>query len=274
MLLIRHAQSEWNQFFGRTRVDPGLPDPPLTTEGVRQAEVAALFTPDQSYDERLTFARQWLAQEFVALDYRIGLEGLGFLAFALIPGAYLVWKGGRVALILGACGMLAAYLYTGRPFHLKYRALGDPLIFLSFGVLPTLGAAYMQIGRFPAEAFITSIPAGLLIVAILHGNNVRDMATDGASGIRTIAHLLGLRGSRIYYTLLIAVPTLMICALVAAGRLSPWCLGVLAAAPSGLRLVSSGFAPGRIEKIDVMTAQYMGLFSALFLVGLSVGGWR
>lgn len=41
MLLIRHAQSEWNLFFGRTRVDPGLPDPPLTAEGVRQAEVAA-----------------------------------------------------------------------------------------------------------------------------------------------------------------------------------------------------------------------------------------
>ncbi len=41
MLLIRHAQSEWNLLFGRTRVDPGLPDPPLTAEGIRQAEVAA-----------------------------------------------------------------------------------------------------------------------------------------------------------------------------------------------------------------------------------------
>lgn len=41
MLLIRHAQSEWNEVFGRTRVDPGLPDPPLTADGVRQAEIAA-----------------------------------------------------------------------------------------------------------------------------------------------------------------------------------------------------------------------------------------
>ncbi|HMR32618.1 MAG TPA: histidine phosphatase family protein [Geminicoccaceae bacterium] len=37
MLLVRHAQSEWNLHFGRSRVDPGIPDPDLTAEGVRQA---------------------------------------------------------------------------------------------------------------------------------------------------------------------------------------------------------------------------------------------
>jgi broad specificity phosphatase PhoE len=38
VLLIRHAQSEWNLHFGRSRIDPGIPDPSLTAEGVRQAE--------------------------------------------------------------------------------------------------------------------------------------------------------------------------------------------------------------------------------------------
>jgi broad specificity phosphatase PhoE len=38
MLLVRHAQSEWNLHFGRSRIDPGIPDPALTVEGVRQAE--------------------------------------------------------------------------------------------------------------------------------------------------------------------------------------------------------------------------------------------
>jgi broad specificity phosphatase PhoE len=41
MLLIRHAQSEWNEHFSRLRIDPGIPDPALTGEGVRQAEAAA-----------------------------------------------------------------------------------------------------------------------------------------------------------------------------------------------------------------------------------------
>lgn len=37
MLLLRHAQSEWNVHFGASRVDPGIFDPPLTKEGEAQA---------------------------------------------------------------------------------------------------------------------------------------------------------------------------------------------------------------------------------------------
>ena len=37
MMLIRHAQSEWNHHFSRTKVDPGIPDPALTDLGRRQA---------------------------------------------------------------------------------------------------------------------------------------------------------------------------------------------------------------------------------------------
>jgi broad specificity phosphatase PhoE len=42
MLLVRHAQSEWNLHFSRSRIDPGIPDPDLTAEGLRQAEQVAL----------------------------------------------------------------------------------------------------------------------------------------------------------------------------------------------------------------------------------------
>jgi broad specificity phosphatase PhoE len=37
MILVRHAESEWNRHFSRTRIDPGIPDPPLTRAGRRQA---------------------------------------------------------------------------------------------------------------------------------------------------------------------------------------------------------------------------------------------
>ena len=30
MILVRHAESEWNRHFSRTRIDPGIPDPALT----------------------------------------------------------------------------------------------------------------------------------------------------------------------------------------------------------------------------------------------------
>ena len=41
MILVRHGQSEFNVVFSVTRVDPGIRDPRLTSEGRRQAEAAA-----------------------------------------------------------------------------------------------------------------------------------------------------------------------------------------------------------------------------------------
>jgi broad specificity phosphatase PhoE len=41
MILVRHGESEWNVLFSRTRIDPDIPDPPLTAEGRRQAALAA-----------------------------------------------------------------------------------------------------------------------------------------------------------------------------------------------------------------------------------------
>ena len=41
MILLRHGQSTFNAVFSVTRIDPGIPDPPLTEEGRRQAEAAA-----------------------------------------------------------------------------------------------------------------------------------------------------------------------------------------------------------------------------------------
>ncbi len=38
MILIRHAQSEWNRHFAETRIDPGIPDPVLTDLGRQQAK--------------------------------------------------------------------------------------------------------------------------------------------------------------------------------------------------------------------------------------------
>lgn len=41
MILIRHGQSEFNALFSKTRIDPGIEDPRLTDEGMRQAQTAA-----------------------------------------------------------------------------------------------------------------------------------------------------------------------------------------------------------------------------------------
>ena len=71
MILVRHAESEWNRHFSRTRIDPGIPDPPLTRTGRRQAAQLA---------EQLAGSE---IRRLVASPYRRALETATIVAEAL-----------------------------------------------------------------------------------------------------------------------------------------------------------------------------------------------
>lgn len=70
-LLIRHAESIWNEHFGATRIDVGLPDPPLTARGLEQARLAA----GRLRGERLT--------RLITSPYRRTLQTTAILAAEL-----------------------------------------------------------------------------------------------------------------------------------------------------------------------------------------------
>jgi len=86
---------------------------------------------------------------------------------------------------------------------LKKEALGDVAVFIDFGLLGSFGGWVVQTGQFSWLPVIWAIPQGLLIVAILHANNWRDILTDREKKISTVANNLGGRGSRRYYGLLL-----------------------------------------------------------------------
>ncbi len=74
-LIIKALLEDEGGRSGRLRLDD------LVSRVLRHAEEATLFTLEQGYDERQRTVRTWLMQELIALDYRIGLEGLGLLVF-------------------------------------------------------------------------------------------------------------------------------------------------------------------------------------------------
>ena len=71
MLLVRHAESAWNELFGRSRIDPGLPDPDLTARGMRQAEAA------------VELLRQESVRRLITSPYRRALQTATIVAGAL-----------------------------------------------------------------------------------------------------------------------------------------------------------------------------------------------
>ena len=68
MILVRHGQSEWNAVYNRTRIDPNIPDPPLTAEGRRQAAVAAEVLASSGIERLLVspYARTLETAEIIA----------------------------------------------------------------------------------------------------------------------------------------------------------------------------------------------------------------
>lgn len=181
----------------------------------------------------------------------IFVAGLAGLALALATTLWLV--------PIGAAAMIALWLYSGGPRPYATLGLGEISVFLFFGLMATAGSAYVQIERVTAWAWWASVPMGLLAVAILVANNLRDIPTDEASGKRTLAVRLGDRRTRLLYRGVVVAAFVSIAVGVSVGiaservGLTQWGLLGLAAWPLAIRPMEAvGKATGR-DLIPVLT---------------------
>jgi 1,4-dihydroxy-2-naphthoate polyprenyltransferase len=173
-------------------------------------------------------------------------------------------------LLVGAACVAAGWLYTGGPKPYGYYGLGEVFVFVFFGLVATVGTAYVQLDRITGLAVLAAVPVGLLAVSMLVVNNLRDIPGDTASGKRTMAVRIGAPGTRIVYLVCLLAP-LALAVAVAVSR--PWALlGVVAvvlAAPPA-RAVAGG-ASGR-DLIAVLggTGRYQLAFGALLALGIAL----
>lgn len=200
------------------------------------------------------------------------VEAVVCLLLALSVAVYLVWRCGPGLLWFGAAALFAVYAYTGAPLHLKYRALGEPLVFVIFGPLLMTGAAYAQTGRVEPAALLFSVPVGFATTAILVGNNIRDYQEDRDAGTTTLAHAIGIRAVTVLYVLLVV---LCVCGVAVLGMVlrGPY---LLMAAPVLLVIMRgplSAVAHGeRLPDIDAQTARFESLVLLFLLVVLTLHG--
>ena len=196
-----------------------------------------------------------------------------FCLVLLAPVAvYLLWRCGWGLLGFGAGALVGLYAYTGPPLELKYRALGEALIFLVFGPLLVVGSAYAQTGEWSWHAALLSVPIGLATTAVLVGNNVRDLEEDGDAGVVTLAHRVGHRAARAMYVVLVVGSVVGVGAIGVAG-LGPPTLG---AAPLLLVMLWTPLRAiarhERLPDIDARTAQFEALLLVFAAAVLIAGG--
>ena len=111
------------------------------------------------------------------------VAGVAGLALAAVAGWWLV--------AVGVACVAAAWFYTGGPRPYGYAGLGEVSVFAFFGVVATVGTAYVQTERVTGLELLTALPVGLLAVSLLVVNNLRDIPGDTAAGKRTLAVRLG-----------------------------------------------------------------------------------
>lgn len=165
------------------------------------------------------------------------------LAAVAVGGVLSVIRGAGVV-VFGLAGAGLGLAYSIPPVKLHSRGLGEVVVALAFGVLPLVGAAWLQSGVIDPMAVILSIPVCLWVVAILLINEVPDIGADATTGKRTLAVRLGRRGSQYLYVGLHAGALLGITLLVARDSLG-WPVMVLPgflffAALKGAHAIGSG----------------------------------
>jgi 1,4-dihydroxy-2-naphthoate octaprenyltransferase len=224
-------------------------------------------------DRKETFGSSRILVDDLMTPLDILKGGFLTLAFGVGLGLVIMYFKGLVILWLGLIGLAGAIFYGAKPFNLKYIALGDLVIFLSFGPPMVFGSYYSLTGDFNPAIFYIAIPISFLVVAILHANNTRDIRDDSSAKVKTLAIILGTKGSIYGYHLLVLGAYVATIIMVGMSILPVWTLLTLITLPgaiSNIKLMNKAQkdTPEEIANLDQRTAQHHMMFGLLFSIGL------
>jgi 1,4-dihydroxy-2-naphthoate octaprenyltransferase len=217
-------------------------------DGVRGVDTAARLGPPRMVATGTASARAVAAAALIS----IFVAAVAGLALALVTSPELI-------LFVGALALVAAATYSGGPKPYAGLGLGELMVFLFFGLMATCGTAFVLAGTVPASAWWSGSVLGMLAVAVLVANNLRDIPTDTEVAKRTLAVRLGDRGTRRLYRACVvaAFVTIVVGVLVFIADervgLTQWGLvGLIGWIPAIRPLELIGVAEG-VELIPVLT---------------------
>lgn len=228
---------------------------------VQGADTATSLGPSGVIQQGLLEPRAVLAGGFVAF-------GVG-AALGLAIAALVGWP----ILALGIASVLAGYAYTAPPFKLAYRALGEATVFVFMGPAIVVGAAYAQTEEWSWEALLVSLPIGLLVAAILHANNLRDIEEDRAHGKHTLASLVGRPAADYELAVLVLGAYVTTLALVTSGAAPLTALIAIASLPLALQLLRTlarSTSARSLNRVLAGTVAVHLAFGSLWALGIAL----
>ena len=154
---------------------------------------------------------------------QMAMLGISQLALAAIAGLILIYLKGPVVLYFGLAGVALAVVYSLGPARLSSLGVGETAVGVAFGVIPIMGAAWLQGASLNLTLLLISIPVSAWVAAIVLINEVPDMTADAGAGKRTLPVRFGLSATALVYLFL------HLAAAVVTGWLTFWGVMPLAA---------------------------------------------
>lgn len=108
-----------------------------------------------------------------------------------------------IFILLGIGSIGAAIKYTVGSNAYGYNGLGDLFVFVFFGLVSVLGSNFLFTKMIDWRLFLPAISIGLLSVAVLNLNNMRDIENDRAAGKNTLVVKMGLENAKKYHIFLL-----------------------------------------------------------------------
>lgn len=123
--------------------------------------------------------------------------------------------------LLGISAIAAAIKYTVGSSAYGYRGLGDLFVFIFFGPVSVIGCYFLFAKHIDPLIILPAISVGLLSVAVLNLNNMRDQQSDAMSGKNTLVVKMGPAKAKIYHYTIIITALLLVLVLAVLSHFKP-----------------------------------------------------
>ena len=136
---------------------------------------------------------------------RVKMAAIYCVLIASVSGLVLSLRTELWLVLVGLIAIFASWAYTGGKNPYGYRGFGEVSVFLFFGFVATVGTGFVQTGKISWVLLFASIPVGLLAMALLVVNNLRDIETDEKANKLTLAVKIGDRKTRLLFIWIISL---------------------------------------------------------------------
>lgn len=226
----------------------------VSRTGPSRAVQSGAITPEQMRRMIILFSALSLVTGMILLFVAFGLEWDAILFF--------------FALGLLSIGAAVSYTMGRKPYG--YLGLGDLSVLIFFGFVGVMGSYYLFARTISWKEALPAMSVGLLSVAVLNINNIRDIESDRLAGKYSIPVRLGRRRAVAYHwTLLTLIPLFALLYTLLAFH-SPWQFLFLLAIPLLLR---NGIAVSRHPSAELdpwLKQMALSALAFVLLFGLGV----